>query len=96
MHRAALLLVLATASAFAEPPSWRTYGGGFTSRWLTTERHHGHDQPWCGPVVVWTSPFGVARVTPECDTSDFRTANLDNSIGFRAGRVGVGRVLLSR
>lgn len=63
-----LVIVLALR---AEAGEWRTYAGGFGSRWNTTG-HHGHDQDGCE--------------LPDCDAVDFTRANLDDSIGFRVGR----------
>jgi hypothetical protein len=68
----ALSLALAVSLApvtFAQ--QWRTFAGGFSSRWNTIG-HHGHDQNLCA--------------SGDCDADDFGRANLDDSIGFRAGR----------
>jgi hypothetical protein len=63
------LLLLVAASAFAGDT--HTYGGGFSTRWKTRGAH-GHDQEQpCDPQ--------------QCDRQDFDRANLDDSIGYRAG-----------
>ena len=66
----ALLLVVANA-ARASDAEWGAYAGPTSTRWLTKGRH-GHDQPSCPEQ-------------PNCDPSDFRRSNLDDSIGFRIG-----------
>lgn len=64
----------------------RTYSGGFSSRWKTVGLH-GHDQPYCGePKWIELAIPGVIFVEfPDCNPSDFRRANLDNSLGIRTG-----------
>jgi hypothetical protein len=54
----------------------RTYAGGFNTRWKTTG-WHGHDQELC--------PEAASGGAEACNDTDYRHANLDNSIGFRAG-----------
>jgi hypothetical protein len=54
----------------------RTYAGALSTRWNTTG-WHGHDQELC-PEAANGSPEA-------CDDTDYRNANLDNSIGFRFG-----------
>jgi hypothetical protein len=79
----AVSLLLAAISAQAE---WRTYAGGFSSRWKTVGPH-GHDQPFCADPKWTFFPNGSILVEyPNCNPSDFARGNLDNSIGFRAGR----------
>ena len=63
----------------------RTYAGMFTSAWQTAG-HHGHDQPPCAPNRLIVLPDFVLDETPMCDGVDFARGNLDNNIGFRAGR----------
>jgi len=64
-----LWMVLVCCVAVHAHAQWRTFAGGFSSRWNTIG-HHGHDQ-FCAH---------------DCDAVDFGRANLDDSIGFRAGR----------
>jgi hypothetical protein len=79
---AVLLLFVATA-AHAE---WRTFAGGFSSRWKTIGPH-GHDQPYCAEPRWHYYPNGsIGGEFPNCNPVDFARGNLDNSIGFRAGR----------
>ena len=68
---AVLLLVVAPLHA----ADWRVFAGGYTSRWKTIGLH-GHDQPPCLSF----------RPTHDCNSTDFTRGNLDDSIGFRAGR----------
>ena len=58
----------------------RSYAGGLSTRWKTVG-WHGHDQPLCP-----AAEGGTEIVPSNCNDSDFLRANLDNSIGFRAGR----------
>lgn len=67
--RACAALFLAFVS-FSAFAQTRYYAGPFSTSWKT-EGYHGHDQP--------------CFFTPGCDDDDFARANLDNSIGFRAG-----------
>ncbi len=62
-------MCLATFPAHAQ--TLRTFAGGTSTRWNTIG-HHGHDQ-------------AAICITDECDADDFARANLDDSIGFRAG-----------
>jgi len=81
---ASTLLLLMFASQLAAQS--RTYAGGFSSRWKTVGPH-GHDQPYCAePVRIdyGNGVFGFHGV--DCNPLDLNRANLDNSIGFRAGR----------
>jgi hypothetical protein len=64
-------VVLLCCVAMQSHAQWRTFAGGFSSRWNTIG-HHGHDQNLCA--------------SGDCDADDFGRANLDDSIGFRAGR----------
>jgi len=81
--RSLLLVFLVATSASAS--EWQTYAGGFSSRWHTTG-HHGHDQPSCGsPVSTTVAPGVILTQGVDCNTVDFERANLDDSIGFRAG-----------
>lgn len=66
-----LWVILLCCVAFQSHAQWRTFAGGFSSRWNTLG-HHGHDQASCA--------------SGDCDADDFGRANLDDSIGFRAGR----------
>ena len=68
-----LLLLLCATGAFAEEAKTRTFAGGFSTRWKTRGAH-GHDQE-----------HPCQREYVGCDGSDFVRANLDNSIGYRAG-----------
>ena len=54
----------------------RTYGGALSTRWNTIG-WHGHDQDLC--------PEAARGGAAACDDTDYRNANLDNSIGFRLG-----------
>jgi len=82
----ALFAVLLPIQA-ARADEWRTFAGGFTSRW-TTIGHHGHDQPSCRDIESAPDAGVVASriAAPNCDAVDFARGNLDDSIGFRAGR----------
>ena len=65
-------LWVAMACCFAvtvQAETWRTFAGGFSSRWNTVG-HHGHDHNSC---------------IGDCDADDFGRGNLDDSIGFRGG-----------
>lgn len=85
MRSIAILLLLLFASPLAAQSS-RTYAGGFSSRWKTVGPH-GHDQPWCAEPIVTVFPNGsILHQSVNCNPMDFNRANLDNSIGFRAGR----------
>lgn len=78
-------MAIAFTAAVAQPAEWRTFAGGFSSRWKTVGLH-GHDQPYCSEVIERHFP-GVVLVTHiPCDRVDFSRGNLDNSIGYRAGR----------
>ena len=82
---ALLVMFIAAASLAADSP-WRPYSGGFSSRWHTVGPH-GHDQPWCREPETIKFPDGSMVIHSfGCDGVDFERANLDNSIGFRAGR----------
>jgi hypothetical protein len=64
----------------------RTYAGIFNSRWRTVG-FHGHDQPPCAlHRRVYFPGAGFGDFSEPCDARDFARGNLDNSIGFRAGR----------
>lgn len=64
----------------------RTYAGTFNTRWRTVGLH-GHDQPLCGPSGIRDFGGGVfGSFSPDCNPVDFARGNLDNSIGFRAGK----------
>ena len=80
------VLIAAPTSAFAADSGWRTYAGGFSTRWQT-RGPHGHDQAPCG--YPWFEYFDDGKVIAEhgvdCNPTDFSRANLDNSIGFRLG-----------
>lgn len=77
-----LAILLVSGTAQADP--WRTWAGGFTSRWNTLG-HHGHDQPGCGEETGRRTGGAAGIDKPDCDATDFARANLDDSIGFRAG-----------
>ena len=82
-----MLLLLCATGAFAEETRLRTFAGGFSTRWKT-RGSHGHDQE-----------HPCQREYAGCDGVDFTRANLDNSIGYRAGverdfyRLGMLRVV---
>ncbi len=76
----AVLLVVTSAQA----GEWRTYSGGFSTRWKTVGEH-GHDQPVCADARWIPLPQGMLIQGPNCDAADFARGNLDNNIGFRAG-----------
>ena len=78
-----LALFLPLSAARADP--WRTYAGGFTSRWSTIG-HHGHDQPSCRDAADHPEVYATVIAAANCDAVDFARGNLDDSIGFRAGR----------
>jgi hypothetical protein len=61
---------LSVILSFSAAAQTRYYAGQFSTNW-NTSGYHGHDQP--------------CFFTPDCDDDDFARANLDNSIGFRAG-----------
>jgi hypothetical protein len=61
---------LSVLLSFSAAAQTRYYAGQFSTNW-NTSGYHGHDQP--------------CVFTPDCDDDDFVRANLDNSIGFRAG-----------
>jgi hypothetical protein len=61
---------LSVILSFSAAAQTRYYAGQFSTNW-DTSGYHGHDQP--------------CVFTPDCDDDDFARANLDNSIGFRAG-----------
>jgi hypothetical protein len=63
-------LFLSVILSFSAAAQTRYYAGQFSTNW-NTSGYHGHDQP--------------CFFTPDCDDDDFVRANLDNSIGFRAG-----------
>ncbi|HYK05218.1 MAG TPA: hypothetical protein VE974_25940 [Thermoanaerobaculia bacterium] len=63
-------LFLSLLLSFSAAAQTRWYAGQFSTNW-NTNGYHGHDQP--------------CLFTPDCDDDDFVRANLDNSIGFRAG-----------
>lgn len=96
--KALVIFVLFIAATAAHAESWRIYAGGFGSRWNTLG-HHGHDQPLCAPPRQEPRPGVILDGTPDCDADDFSRANLDDSIGFRAGverelwRLGALRVI---
>jgi hypothetical protein len=78
-----ILLLTPFTSLFGQS---RTYAGTFNTRWRTIGPH-GHDQPACAPVEIVQLSHGTNVVRqPDCNPSDFARGNLDNSIGFRAGR----------
>jgi hypothetical protein len=82
--RFALLALLLASSLSAG--DWRTYAGGFSSRWKTTGPH-GHDQEPCAyPQMTNPAPGIFMFLGTDCNPVDFGRANLDNSIGFRLGR----------
>ena len=81
-----IALFFVAVASFGDSAGWRTYGGGTTSRWKTRDVHHGHDQPPCRPPLVIVWPGMEFWSFPNCNAFDFEHANLDNSIGFRAGR----------
>jgi hypothetical protein len=56
--------------SFSLAAQTRYYAGPSSTNW-NTAGYHGHDQP--------------CVFTPDCDDDDFARANLDNSIGLRAG-----------
>ena len=66
----ARVLLLSLLLSFSVAAQMRYYAGPYSTSW-NTSGHHGHDQP--------------CVFTPDCDDDDFARANLDNSIGFRAG-----------
>jgi hypothetical protein len=68
-----LLLPLCATGALADEAKTRTFAGGFSTRWKTRGAH-GHDQE-----------HPCQREYAGCDGADFFRANLDNSIGYRAG-----------
>ncbi|HYC91505.1 MAG TPA: hypothetical protein VEO54_19960 [Thermoanaerobaculia bacterium] len=68
-----LLLLLCAMGAFAEEARTRTFAGGYSTRWKTRGAH-GHDQE-----------HPCQREYAGCDGMDFMRANLDNSLGYRAG-----------
>lgn len=70
MKSAPITVIIAVLFALPLHAQWRTFAGGFSSRW-NTRGHHGHDQVHCAQS--------------DCDADDFVRANLDDSIGFRAG-----------
>jgi hypothetical protein len=78
---AAMLLMLA-ANLHAQT---RTYGGTFMNNWKTVGPH-GHDQPMCAEPRFTYYDVGVLYESANCNATDFARGNLDNSIGFRAGR----------
>ena len=79
------LLALLLASSLSAG-DWRTYAGGFSSRWKTTGPH-GHDQEPCAdPQMTNPAPGIFMLLGTDCNPVDFARANLDNSIGFRFGR----------
>lgn len=57
------------ATSAAEPATWRLFGGSFNTSWRSTV-FHGHSED-CRTRI--------------CEQSDFENANLDRSIGWRAG-----------
>jgi hypothetical protein len=63
-------LFLSLLLSFSAAAQTRYYAGQFSTNW-NTSGYHGHDQP--------------CFFTPDCDDDDFVRANLDNSIGLRAG-----------
>lgn len=63
-------LFLSLVVSFSAAAQTRWYAGQFSTNW-NTDGYHGHDQP--------------CAFTPDCDDDDFLRANLDNSIGVRAG-----------
>ena len=63
----------------------RTYAGSVSSAWQTTGKH-GHDQPMCAEPRLTALEGGFLMEVPQCNAVDFARGNLDNSIGFRAGR----------
>ncbi len=66
----ACAIFLSVLLSFSAAAQTRYYAGQFSTNW-NTSGYHGHDQP--------------CFFTPDCDDDDFARANLDNSIGFRAG-----------
>ncbi|HEX8173311.1 MAG TPA: hypothetical protein VF824_22445 [Thermoanaerobaculia bacterium] len=86
MRRLFLAALLACA-ALAHASEWRTFSGGFTSRWKTVGPH-GHDQPYCAehPTLTYFPNGAILAEVPSCNPADFARGNLDDSIGFRAGR----------
>jgi hypothetical protein len=87
-----VLILFVAGSAHAQT-EWRTFAGGFSSRWKTIGAH-GHDQPLCAPIKITYFHQATLHEYPDCNSHDFARGNLDNSIGFRAGRerdfVGLG------
>ncbi len=86
--RTSIALVIVTLLAFVLTAEaevrWRTFSGGFSSRWQTIG-HHGHDQPACGEDPQDGPRAASFLEAGGCDAADFARGNLDNSIGFRAG-----------
>jgi hypothetical protein len=77
------LISLLSSTLFAQS---RTYAGTFNSRWRTVGPH-GHDQPLCGPEGIIQFPGGSFGIFgPDCNPIDFAHGNLDDSMGFRAGK----------
>jgi hypothetical protein len=76
-------LVLICASEAAGQT--RTYAGSMSSAWRTIGQH-GHDQPPCAERRISPLEVGWLDAYPNCNPVDFARGNLDNSIGFRAGR----------
>ena len=88
MTRKAAAFILSLC-AFTGTPIFaqsRTYAGIFNSRWRTVGLH-GHDQPPCtSHRRVYFPNLAFGDYYESCDARDFARGNLDNSIGFRAGR----------
>ena len=81
--RSALLVLLIATSVHAS--DWRTYAGGFSTRWQT-RGPHGHDQEPCDrPRVIEMGPGVFLTTGVNCNPVDFNRGNLDDSIGFRLG-----------
>lgn len=66
---AVALAVVCPPAAIAEPATWRIFAGSFHTSW-SSDVFHGHTED-CR--------------TRACERSDFENANLDGSIGWRAG-----------
>src|SRR5687768_11335219 len=79
---ATLLTMLVCAPVAAQD---RTYAGSSSSEWKTVGKH-GHDQPPCAEPRITRFGQGWFGAAPNCNPVDFARGNLDNSIGFRAGR----------
>ncbi|HEX8618502.1 MAG TPA: hypothetical protein VF911_13020 [Thermoanaerobaculia bacterium] len=62
--------LLLVLASFSAAAETRVYAGPFATHWKTSG-DHGHDQP--------------CLFAPDCEADDLVRANLDNSIGFRAG-----------